>query len=95
MAGIPLAICMHCSHIAVMKNITVRNVPDETRNRLAARAAGAGQSLQEYLLGTLNRWAETDTPAEVVARAQERKARSKTRVSAKKILRHRDAGRRD
>ncbi len=29
--------------------ITVRGVPDEVRDELAARAARAGQSLQEYL----------------------------------------------
>ena len=29
--------------------ITIRNVPDDVRNRLAARAAGSGRSLQEYL----------------------------------------------
>lgn len=29
--------------------ITIRNVPDEVRNELAARAARSGRSLQEYL----------------------------------------------
>ena len=33
--------------------ITIRNVPDDVRNRLAARAAGSGRSLQEYLLAEL------------------------------------------
>jgi len=33
--------------------ITVRNVPEEVRNRLAARAAGSGRSLQEFLLAEL------------------------------------------
>lgn len=30
-------------------NITIRNVPDDVRNTLAARAAAKGQSMQEYL----------------------------------------------
>ena len=33
--------------------ITIRNVPEEVRNRLAARAAGSGRSLQEFLLAEL------------------------------------------
>lgn len=33
--------------------ITIRNVPEEIRNKLAARAAGSGRSLQEYLLSEL------------------------------------------
>ena len=38
-------------------SITVRHVPDETRDVLAARAARAGQSLQEHLLQELQRMA--------------------------------------
>ena len=33
--------------------ITVRDVPDEVRDELAARAARSGRSLQEYLKGEL------------------------------------------
>ena len=36
-----------------MPSITIRNVPPETRDELAARAAASGWSLQEYLLGEL------------------------------------------
>ena len=32
-----------------MTSITVRNVPDDVRDELAARAARAGRSLQEHL----------------------------------------------
>ena len=32
-----------------MTSITIRDVPEETRDELAARAALAGRSLQEYL----------------------------------------------
>lgn len=33
--------------------ITIRDVPDEVRDELAARAARSGRSLQEYLKGQL------------------------------------------
>ncbi|HZX54612.1 MAG TPA: hypothetical protein VFE86_08015 [Ilumatobacteraceae bacterium] len=33
--------------------ITIRNVPDEVRNELAARAAAQGWSLQEFVLHEL------------------------------------------
>ena len=33
--------------------ITIRNVPHEVRDELAARAARSGRSLQEYLLRQL------------------------------------------
>ncbi|MFZ1361579.1 MAG: hypothetical protein WAS05_01400 [Candidatus Nanopelagicales bacterium] len=42
-----------------MPSITIRNVPNETRDELAARATAKGQSLQEYLLGKLNTMAST------------------------------------
>ena len=34
-------------------SITIRRVPDEVRDELAARAARSGRSLQEYLLREL------------------------------------------
>ena len=34
-------------------SITIRDVPDETRDELAARAALTGRSLQEYLRSKL------------------------------------------
>jgi antitoxin FitA len=36
-------------HNACMTTITIRDVPDMTRDLLAARAKRAGQSMQEYL----------------------------------------------
>jgi len=41
-----------------MVAITIRDVPAETRNELAARAARGGRSLQEYLRGQLVELAE-------------------------------------
>ncbi|HET6302340.1 FitA-like ribbon-helix-helix domain-containing protein [Microbacterium sp.] len=50
--------------------ITVRNVPDEVRDELAARAARSGRSLQEYLSLHLRRLAETPSAAEAITRAR-------------------------
>jgi plasmid stability protein len=56
------------------KIITIRDVPNETRDELAARAARAGQSLQEYLSRTLREIAEkpdvNTALAEIRARAR-------------------------
>ena len=51
-------------------SITIRNVPDEVRDELAARAARAGRSLQEFLSAELVRIASTPTPAKAAARAR-------------------------
>ena len=40
---------MHSLHNACVPSITIRDVPAETRDELAARAASTGRSLQEYL----------------------------------------------
>jgi len=45
--------CEDCLQNACMPSISVRNVPQETRDALAVKAAKAGQSLQEYLLAQL------------------------------------------
>lgn len=49
-----------------MPSITVRDVPQEVRDELAARAARSGKSLQEYLKGTLIDLVHRPTPAEVI-----------------------------
>lgn len=50
--------------------ITVRNVPDEVRDELAARAAKSGRSLQEYLSSELVRLASMPSALEAVAQAR-------------------------
>ena len=69
-----------------MTSITIRNVPAETRDELAARAARSGRSLQEYLRGELIRMAEKPGNAEVMRRVAEDKARYGTSVSADAIV---------
>lgn len=75
-------------------SITVRDVPDETRDELAARAALTGRSLQEYLRARLIELAASPDADALVARIRTRKAATGTSLSAKRILAHRDAGRR-
>lgn len=78
-----------------MPSITIRDVPDETRNELAARAARSGRSLQEYLLQQLIELARRPDPEVLVARARARKLGvGATRVDVAEILRQRDADRR-
>jgi plasmid stability protein len=48
--------------------ITVRNVPDEVRAELAARAARAGKSLQEYVRGMLIESAARPPADDIIAR---------------------------
>ena len=50
-----VAILRGCMQNACMPSITIRNVPDETHEELAARAAASGKSLQEYLRAELIR----------------------------------------
>jgi antitoxin FitA len=76
-----------------MPSITIRNVPEETRNELAARAARAGQSLQEYLHGELVSIASKPDMATLMKRIRERKDRDGIEVSAEQILAWRDADR--
>jgi hypothetical protein len=74
--------------------ITVRDVPDEVRDELAARAARAGQSLQEYLRAMLIDSAARPPVEDVIARARARVAATGARADAESILAARDADRR-
>jgi plasmid stability protein len=76
-----------------MPSITIRDVPQETRDTLAARAAQNGQSLQEYLLREFISLAELPTVDEVLERARARAKALGTLISAEEILAHRDADR--
>lgn len=74
--------------------ITVRDVPDEVRDELAARAARAGKSLQEYLRGMLVATAARPPVDDVIARARARVETTAGRVDAESILAARDTDRR-
>jgi antitoxin FitA len=74
--------------------ITIRNIPDETRDELASRAASAGQSLQEYLRAHLIEEASLPTQNQIIARARERNRRLGSTMTAESILAARDEARR-
>jgi antitoxin FitA len=74
--------------------ITIRDVPEETRDELAARAARSGRSLQEYLRSELIELAARPDPVDVITRARERVRRTGTRVDVGTLLAARDADRR-
>lgn len=74
--------------------ITVRNVPDDVRDELAARAAQSGRSLQEYLLTHLVEVASQPTVDAVIRRARERSQVTGTRLDVAAILADRDEDRR-
>jgi plasmid stability protein len=76
-----------------MPSITVRDVPQHTRDVLAARAAQNGQSLQEYLLREFISLAELPTVDEVLSRARTRAKALGTHLSAEQILAHKEADR--
>lgn len=77
-----------------MASITIRDVPDETRDELAARAARSGRSLQEYLRLALIELAERPDPDALLARIADRKRRTGTRLDPDEILEHLGADRR-
>jgi len=76
------------------KSITVRDVPDETSERLASRAAATGRSLQEYLRARLIELAERPDADALVAAIRERKSTTQSHATVDEILGHRDAERR-
>lgn len=73
--------------------MTIRDVPDETRDELAARAARAGQSLQEYVRAQLTALARRPSPEDFWARVEDRVRSTGTRLSAEEVLQARDADR--
>jgi len=77
-----------------MVAITIRGIPNEVRDELAARAARSGQSLQEYLRGLLVATADKPTARDVVARARARVNATGVRLDATAILAAKDADRR-
>ena len=66
-----IAVCSEQLQTACIPAITIRDVPEETRNELAARAARSGRSLQEYLRRELIALAERPDREELWARIQE------------------------
>ncbi len=81
-------------HYACMPSITIREVPDSARDELAARAARAGKSLQEYLRGSLIELAAKPDVAQIIERVRARKEATGSVLGVDEILGHVDAERR-
>ena len=76
------------------RSLTIRNVPEQTCQELAVRAAASGRSLQAYLRLQLLELARRPDSTALLAWIRERKARTGSRLPARAILDHRDADRR-
>lgn len=75
-------------------NVTIRDVPDEVRDELAARASLAGRSLQEHLRAELIELARRPSVAAWIEQVRARKSSVGSKLSASQILQHRDRERR-
>lgn len=71
----------------------MRDVPAETRDELASRAALTGRSLQEYLRAKLMELAGQPDAEVLIARVRARKAASTSGLPADRILGYRDEDR--
>jgi plasmid stability protein len=74
--------------------ITIRDISEKVRDELAARAARAGKSMQEYLRNELERLAARPSVETWLEQVRRRKRASPTRVSSRQILNNRNADRR-
>ncbi|MBA2444791.1 MAG: hypothetical protein H0V49_05610 [Nocardioidaceae bacterium] len=74
-----------------MVAITVRNVPAQVRDQLAARAARSGRSLQEYLSAELTDLASRPHPNDVLDAVRARVAATGARIETTHVLAARDA----
>lgn len=70
--------------------IQSRNVPDALRRRLTSRAAMAGMSLSDYLLGEIRRAAERPTLDELRARLARRRPVAPSVTPAEAVRAERD-----
>ncbi len=77
-----------------MPALTVRNVPREVIDELAARAARRGQSMESYVRERLVESVAKPTNQEVLERVRARLAATGTHVPIEEILAARDADRR-
>ena len=72
------------------KMIQIRNVPDALHRKLKGRAAEAGMSLSDYLLGELRRTAEQPTLEQLWARISAREPVAPAGPAADAIRAERD-----
>jgi hypothetical protein len=88
-----LAIRLHSHQNDIMPSITIRHVPDDVRDELAARAARAGRSLQEHLRSELIELARKPSVEDVLRHARSRARTTSSSLPRARIIDHRDADR--
>jgi antitoxin FitA len=71
--------------------VQIRNVPDALHRKLKVRAAGAGQTLSDYLLAELERLAARPTREQMLARLHRRKRVTLKTPAAEIIREERDS----
>ncbi len=74
-------------------HISIRGIPEEVRDELAARAAMRRQSMQEFLRGELERIASRPSVDTWLENVRRRKRCFKSTISSEEILNARDADR--
>ena len=67
--------------------ITIADVPEEVRDKLAKRAALCGQTLEEFLRRELERLATPTDRAQLMREIEERLEASQTHVPGSEIVR--------
>lgn len=87
--------CGECLQNACMPSISVRNVPQATRDALAVKAARAGQSLQEYLLAKFIELGDSRDLSDVLAEMRAIRESGTSKFTREQILDAIDAGRRE
>jgi antitoxin FitA len=80
--------CVHVLNMTTM--IQIRNVPDTLHRRLKSRAALAGMSLSDYLLGEIRAVAERPTLGELQARLESRSKMTPSVAPAQMVRAERD-----
>ena len=89
-----IAFCSNkMQNACVAISVTIRDIPEKTRDELAARAARTGRSLQEYLRSQMIELARRPDAEALLEQMRARKARLGTRLSAARILGHKDSER--
>lgn len=80
--------CFYALRMGTM--IQIRNVPDALHRRLKSRAALAGMSLSDYLLGEIRQVAERPTLDELRARLRSRTETTLSMAPAEAVRAERD-----
>ncbi len=75
-----------------MKNLQIRNVPDDLHRRLKARAAAEGRTLSDFALTELRRAAERPSLDELLERIRGRGTVRTSESAADAVRAEREAG---